>query len=91
MIQKFETERIDPAPELQCGLEKLALPMKAEQGKASDLVSSNTFFDREVGWLRIDPRRSRWITLAVLCALVLYLAVIATLSRGPSMSSTTML
>ncbi len=57
--------------------------MNTEQGKASDLESSNTFFDREVGWLRIDARRSRWITLAVLCALVLYLAVIATLSLGP--------
>lgn len=57
--------------------------MKAEQGKASDPVSSNTFFDREVGWLRMDPRRSRWITLAVLGALALYLAIIATLSTGP--------
>ena len=57
--------------------------MNAEQRKASDLVSSNTFFDREVGWLRIDARRSRWITPAVLCALVLYLAIIATLSLGP--------
>ena len=57
--------------------------MNAEQGKASDLVSGNTFFDREIGWLRIDARRSHWVTLVVLCALVLYLAVIATLSLGP--------
>jgi len=43
---------------LRCGLEKIAQPMNAEQGKASDLVSGNTFFDREIGWLRIDARRS---------------------------------
>jgi hypothetical protein len=57
--------------------------MKADQGKASDQVSSNAFFDREVGWLRRDARSSRWITLAGLCAFVLYLAVIAALAAGP--------
>lgn len=42
-----------------------------------------SYFDREVGWLRTDARGARWITAAVLFALVVYLGVIAKLTTGP--------
>ena len=59
--------------------------MKAEEERPSNpvAISESAWFDREVGWLRADSRQAHWITIAVLCALVLDLIIIATLSTGP--------
>lgn len=58
--------------------------MKAEQGPTSRATSTGaSYFDREVGWLRIDTRRARWAGLAFVLALLLYLVAIAGLATGP--------
>jgi hypothetical protein len=60
-------------------------PMKAGPETTPNPVpiSDASYFDREVRWLRMDARKARWITVAIFCALVLYLIVIATLATGP--------
>jgi hypothetical protein len=59
--------------------------MKAQLGRTSLPVSTSdaSFFDREVNWLRIDARKARWIVLAFLSTLILYLVVIAKFASGP--------
>jgi len=59
--------------------------MRTAENKDSDpaVLSESTWFDREVGWLRSDAQRARWFTLAGLCALILYLIVLATFASGP--------
>jgi hypothetical protein len=59
--------------------------MSAEQETASNpsSIGDSAWFDREVGWLRSDEHRVRWITFSVLSALVLYLVVIAKFACGP--------
>lgn len=76
---------VNPGAEIRWRLEEIVQPMKAEQKTTSDPVSISdaSYFDREVSWLRMDARRARWITLAVLSALVLYLVIIASLATGP--------
>lgn len=46
-------------------------------------TGETSYFDREVSWLRADPRGARWATVAVLFALVAYLGLIAKLATGP--------
>jgi hypothetical protein len=59
--------------------------MKTEQGTISNPVatSDTAFFDREIGWLRIDARKTRWIALATFFLCLLDMAVIARFASGP--------
>lgn len=59
--------------------------MSAEQKTASNpsSIGDSAWFDREVGWLRSDARKVRWIRFGVLSALILYLIVIARFATGP--------
>ncbi len=59
--------------------------MNSEQKLASNPASTSnaTFFDREIGWLRANAGAASWIAFVVLCALILYLIVIARLGTGP--------
>ena len=59
--------------------------MSAEQETVSNPppIGDSAWFDREVGWLRADAQKVRWIVFGVLSALILYLMVVARFATGP--------
>ncbi|HEY1578619.1 MAG TPA: hypothetical protein VGF82_16245 [Terracidiphilus sp.] len=59
--------------------------MRAEQESPNNPspIGDSEWFDREVGWLRADADKVRWLIFGVLSALILYLIVIAKFATGP--------
>lgn len=56
---------------------------KQQMASSSPPMGGSSWFDREVGWLRSDEQKTRWIIFSVLSALFLYLIVIAKFTTGP--------